>query len=520
MRMLEQYLEDRYADSSYEVSNRVRLFFRVNLIIVPFLIAFFILLNVTAERDLFSAVNVGLMVFILFILISTALLFRGYYHIAVNLLIFILIIGMHFIVNRTLVYENPARFVASNIPIIAVVVFGVLLCRFKVAITVAVIAIIGIFINFMSTDLLTGPEKGSSLTALLLTVILAFIFSGYIIRIGEQIKMLRNRDYEKKRLTQISANKQLLESLVEISGKLDSTSKNISENSENFSRNMQGEASSMEEITATIEEISSGLESVSLSTKDQSEHMDTLEEKINFLYSNMKDMESSISSAISRVSIINEQARSGQRNLADMDGSMSSINSTSNEMTGIVNMITDISDQINLLSLNASIEAARAGDYGRGFAVVADEISKLADKTSGSVKEIERLIKQSESEIKNGMQNVAGTVSAIGEIIDSVTEIGSMIESVSLKVKENVMTGADVNAGAERVKSRSDEIDAATGEHRKAAEEIVKSVTGVNELIQSNALSAQSLTENIKDLSEMTERVRDSMMKFDMSDVD
>ena len=106
-------------------------------------------------------------------------------------------------------------------------------------------------------------------------------------------------------------------------------------------------------------------------------------------------------------------------------------------MQNIVGIINDISDKINLLSLNAAIEAARAGDAGRGFAVVADEISKLADQTAHSIKEISDLIQENETEISRGTENVRASVEMISQIISGVNVISEFINSPSAHEKGN-----------------------------------------------------------------------------------
>lgn len=304
---------------------------------------------------------------------------------------------------------------------------------------------------------------------------------------------------------------EMLGSVSEVSMNLASSSEELRETASSFSDNTQSQAASAEEIMATIEEVSSGVDNVASGAKDQYDSMNDLLAQIKQLFGTIVEMATTISMALNVTRDITGYATAGEKSLQSMNENMRKINNSSTEMINIVGIINDISDRINLLSLNAAIEAARAGEAGRGFAVVADEISKLADQTSMSIKEIESHIKLNNNEITRGAATVGQTVDIISRIIEGVNSINTMIDELSGQMKNQQNLSSKVKTGAENAMHRSDEMRIATGEQMNAVMEISKSISSVNELTQSNSTGALLLFEHARHVNEQAENLRAQM---------
>jgi methyl-accepting chemotaxis protein len=305
-----------------------------------------------------------------------------------------------------------------------------------------------------------------------------------------------------------------LRSIRNASVELATSSEEMSTTTVSFSDNAQSQASSAEEITATVEEVTSGVETVAHGAVQQFEMLSRLIDLIHVLSERIVEMNKKINTNMETTMSISSRATQGSELLSKMKSSMGSIITSSQQMAGVVEMINDISDKINLLSLNAAIEAARAGEAGRGFAVVADEISKLADQTSSSIKEIDRLIKMSNEQITGGMQNIQITIDTISTIISGVASIKNMMAELSETITEQISTNNDVNEAALSTRDRADEIRNSTGEQKSATMEIARSIGNINELTQANASGAEEMSASAENLTTLAERLKQDIDFF------
>ncbi|QPC48247.1 methyl-accepting chemotaxis protein [Mangrovibacillus cuniculi] len=190
---------------------------------------------------------------------------------------------------------------------------------------------------------------------------------------------------------------------------------------------------------------------------------------------------------------------------SDMSTSIHSLSNRSNQIGNILELITDISNQTNLLSLNAAIEAARAGVQGKGFAVVADEVRKLAEESKKSVDQISQMIKDIQSDtnktvslIQEGSKKVTEGVEAtkiadqsFEQINLSIKDVSNKVENVTVSIKDIESLSAQVTelinsiqVIAEKNADSSQDSSAATEEQLATMEEISSSAQSLTHLAE------------------------------------
>ncbi|MCR9143631.1 MAG: methyl-accepting chemotaxis protein [bacterium] len=273
-------------------------------------------------------------------------------------------------------------------------------------------------------------------------------------------------------------------------------------------RNVQSQAATLEEMSATMEELGANLGTSFDATREQAGQIDVLRQSMEMLEMLTESISDKVTGAADTTGRTAEVARSSKRSLDETSSAIHRIAETSQKMLGIITIINEIADRVNLLALNASIEAARAGEAGRGFSVVANEVSRLADRTTGSTQEINELIDQNVREVQSGMQTMKTTVEVLSEVILDIDRVHGLNNELRTSVDEQRRSYQNFHERLNDINQRSQQISSSTQEQQTAINEVLSSLTGINEVTQTYATAADNLTSIADRNDEIANRLR------------
>jgi methyl-accepting chemotaxis protein len=234
-------------------------------------------------------------------------------------------------------------------------------------------------------------------------------------------------------------------------------------------------------VAKAAEEINRSGADLSQRTEQAASNVEELAASMNRLSEALQQTAQNAKRTKETTTILTQEARQGEHIMQEAATVMDSIKEMSKRVQAITLLIDEIAFQTNLLALNAAVEAARAGEHGRGFAVVADEVRRLAQRSSGSAKEIKALLEDSRSQVDAGVATInetgamfRRTVTALQQVEQLVSEITAMVTEQARAVHDNSEAVSSLSENVQQNAALVQENSAASASLLAQAEELAQ----------------------------------------------
>lgn len=307
----------------------------------------------------------------------------------------------------------------------------------------------------------------------------------------------------------IEKMKELTQSLGSIVGKIRNSSDTMSSNSYELNDTSSQTLAANNEISKAVEDVAEGSTGMAASISKINENLLEMSNETKDINASVDEIKNQTVAVQDSSKIMNDKIKSMQDSSHKMDEGISAIskrietvNTTVDKVSNIVSVIEEISSETNLLSLNASIEAARAGDAGKGFAVVAQEIRVLSDNTNTELENIKQIIS-----------------SLVEECRYCVQASGTIVED-NAKQKEEIKAVLDefgsLDEQIQKTAEKADEIEELVTAMIELNDDITKSSNSLTDVSAANAAATEEMNANIEELNAMMNGV--SEMAGQMND--
>lgn len=356
----------------------------------------------------------------------------------------------------------------------------------------------------------TGVAIGISTVVVLLAIIICFILGRRLMRPLVKVSTIIeeiangdiNADFGMVKETNdeigliIEKMKELTQSLGNIVGKIRNSSDTMSANSYELNDTSSQTLAANNEISKAVEDVAEGSTGMASSISKINENLEEMSRETKDINESVNEIRNQTAAVQDSSKIMNNKIKSMQNSSQKMDDGISAIskrietvNTTVDKVSNIVSVIEEISSETNLLSLNASIEAARAGDAGKGFAVVAQEIRVLSDNTNTELENIKQIIS-----------------SLVEECRYCVQASGTIVED-NAKQKEEIKAVLDefgsLDEQIQKTAEKADEIEELVTAMIELNDDITKSSNSLTDVSAANAAATEEMNANIEELNAM-----------------
>lgn len=289
---------------------------------------------------------------------------------------------------------------------------------------------------------------------------------------------------------------------------LEKTSEKLNSLTNRMSKSTQDQFHSIEESNSLVQSIAKSVEQVASNSKSTFHSSQSTYTMMEELLKFIQDVKKNIQKTKAFADSSSSELQKGNELMKKALLGMESIDSSTKKIAEAIRIITDISKQVNLLALNASIEAARAGDFGQGFAVVAYEVGKLAESTSQNAKSIRENIIIGLEEVKKGKIYVEETAKVFSSVLKNVQKNNELIEQINKVSESQVEFSYKVLEAVKKVKDMSESISKITEQQAASGQELSTSTDLILNLTKSLSEDAENVAKTSSEILKQSQSLK------------
>lgn len=370
----------------------------------------------------------------------------------------------------------------------------------------------------------------------ILTLFLPYFMITPIIKSIQQLKV-RSEEYAKGDLTQpINVNRkdevgELASAMTEMQSNLNILIRSVANASTNVMEHSQNLMDSSNEVMEGSVQIASTMQELSGGADSQANSANELAEKMSYFKGLIKKSSENGSEAIKSSNEVLLMTKDGSEEMDTSLDNMKKINVIVKEtvekvigldhqtkaISKLVQVIREIADQTNLLSLNAAIEAARAGEHGKGFAVVADEVRKLSDQVSTSIIDITNIVENIQSESNDVVQTLERSFKEVENSTKQIETTGQKFFEIEQYMNNMASQMNSIGSHLSQINEASNEMSQYIENVASITEESAAAVEEVSASVQQSSVSVEGINHSANQLSKLANELNKQITKFQLS---